>query len=1054
MPSHSARSLYTCLDTALIRLPVLPRDHIRRTRPGINADDMTDDAAAMRRRLADLVADPVVREAIAVSSRALAEQVDEALAGREIPPNRLGDLVNAVTRYLLRMATRPTPFGLMAGVAPARFGDDATAWLGTRHRKSARPDMGWLLSLVNRWECLPEVWRHLDIVANDLCVRRGDRIVLPLPPFADGTDHTAPMAAEVSVRHTPVVKAALRMAAVRIPGDRLTAALERLFPHAAPGAVPRLIGQLVAKEILLTSLRPPADTPDPLAHVLERLRHAEDLPERDVLAAIHRDLRAYAAAEPGAGLPKWNALTATMRSLAPRDQVVQVDLAMDAHVTLPQCVAEEAERAASALTRMATGPDAPEYLRRYHLDFLERYGAGRLVPIKDLLDPAVGLGTPAGYQVPPGAGPAALAREQARDNDRDRLLAALVMDAVRRRAREIVLDDATVAALSPGPPKPLPSLELYGTVVAGSMREMAAGNFRLWLTSDTGSGQAGATAGRFARLLGEETAVLAVAATDPGRLPPGALAAQLSYRGAFARTANLTQVPQWLGHRISVGEFADPADPRTIGIDDLAVGADETRLYLASISKGREIAPICFFMANSRTQAPNLARFIQEIAWSGTGPWTAWDWGALSSLPFTPRVRHGRTVLAEARWSLDAASLPDARAPEKDWRRGFDQWRDDWAVPDAVRLSSGGREIELDLSSPAHTLLLREEIIKRPDSILREVPDDGTLPSGRRTGDGVSPSGWLIGPGGAHVNEVVFALTSPTRHKRAAGFAVRRPGTGDHLPGGQWLYAKVYGAERDHDHILGERIPALLAGLEGNVTRWFFIRYRDPEPHLRLRFRCAPGVQSGELLPVLAAWLNELREARLARGLAIDTYDPELERYGGTEAMAAAEAVFCADSSVVIAQLRARNAGRLTLDRRSLAALNYLDIVRAFHPKGEGAEPLLGLYPRGEFHDRTRRERDALTRLVTAHGPEDLLSALPVGDALATAWHARAEALRRYAEELGGSEAESTPDDVLASLLHMHHNRLAGIDRAGERISLAIARGAAEAYHSRLRALR
>lgn len=80
---------------------------------------------------------------------------------------------------------------------------------------------------------------------------------------------------------------------------------------------------------------------------------------------------------------------------------------------------------------------------------------------------------------------------------------------------------------------------------------------------------------------------------------------------------------------------------------------------------------------------------------------------------------------------------------------------------------------------------------------------------------------------------------------------------------------------------------ALEAGL---IEAWFFVRYSDPEPHVRLRFRGTPDRLTRELLPYVCDWARELMGERLCLRFGFDTYDRELERYGGPAALDIAEA--------------------------------------------------------------------------------------------------------------------------------------------------------------------
>ena len=77
-------------------------------------------------------------------------------------------------------------------------------------------------------------------------------------------------------------------------------------------------------------------------------------------------------------------------------------------------------------------------------------------------------------------------------------------------------------------------------------------------------------------------------------------------------------------------------------------------------------------------------------------------------------------------------------------------------------------------------------------------------------------------------------------------------------PGSEWLYAKVYCGSSTADVLLREAIsPLVRQAMEaGEAKRWFFIRYGDPEWHLRLRFQGDPALLAGKVLPRLYAALE------------------------------------------------------------------------------------------------------------------------------------------------------------------------------------------------------
>ncbi|MEU3708624.1 lantibiotic dehydratase [Streptomyces catenulae] len=1043
----------------MVRAPVRPVREAAEVRPDTGPGP--DETARLTETLRTLADDPSVREAVDVSSPSLAEVVHRVLdRSGGVPLPQLRRSVRALASYRLRMSGRATPFGLMAGVAPVHFtdADGAEARWGDAHTRAVRPDREWLTALAAAWERRPEILRRLRVVTNALCTVRGGRLVLPYVPestreeSAEGAEGGTVQ--EVSVRYTAVVRAVREIAHRPVRGAELAQGLLERFPGATDQAVNGVLSELVAKEILLTDARPPLEAVDPLGYLLRVCADipAEDLPERAELTALQADIARYATRPLGEGRTELRNLTARMRRLNDLPRPLQVDLALDAGARLPTAVAEEAARAAALLWRLSPPQGDPAHLREYHEAFLGRYGTERLVPLVELLDPDTGLAAPAGYRRPVSP---RRATPPEPDRERGRILAELAQQALLDGDDEVVLTDdhPAVHALTDDGGRPPASLELNVHLLAGSCEALADGDFRLVVAG--GSGKAGAMLGRFGYLLGDKPHAELAGTARSGAAPDGALAAQVAFRTGRARAANVAQVPQWLDHTLPVGCFADPDDPAVLDLRRLAVGADRDRLHLVDTGTGRRVSPAVFHVLNPQWSLPNAARFVCEIADSGVRRWQPWDWGVAAALPYLPRVRYGRTVLAPARWRPTAV-LRDADLPFPEWLAALEHWRKRWRVPDRIWAGRADRGVPLDLRLPGHPALLRHELLRHEEAEVREVPADA---AGR-------PDGWLGGPDGARRTEITVPLhttrtpdTAPAPQARTRPHTPRSTASGVHLPGGDWLYTAWYAPAERHDELLAVHLPPLLDQLPPEVDRWFFLRYGDAVgSHLRLRFHAPREALHGALLPRLHALTGTLRESGLVGRVVWDTYDPELERYGGPEALTAAERVFHADSVAVVEHLRRGYARTDTTEPLLRVAAGFADLARAFHgtdgeEAGEAAaEWLTRTVAKDETHQRAFRERRrAALPLVDPYRAEPGPAA--VDEVLRTAWTRRAETVSAYGQLLRdlGDRSWSHPDQVLLSLLHMHHNRLAGVDRDAERLALAVARGAARAHSDRRR---
>lgn len=252
-----------------------------------------------------------------------------------------------------------------------------------------------------------------------------------------------------------------------------------------------------------------------------------------------------------------------------------------------------------------------------------------------------------------------------------------------------------------------------------------------------------------------------------------------------------------------------------------------------------------------------------------------------------------------------------------------------------------------------------------------------------------------------------------------------------------WISVHVPVASLDGpvvDQALSDIDGALRAVLDCNSgLKWFFVRYSENGPHLRLRF-CVDNEQ-----------LSELREEicqRLVDWSAREVpYVAEVERYGGASAILKCELVFDASSRLVVGQLSERQRPFDYSERLWLAAAGSLVIASAF------ASDIVQL--------RAICERLA-TGMVSLLSPRLHLdceeaaamlgSSLPLNDALLDAivngrLDAAHQALRSASIASARclrSERSVDPQAVCCSLIHMHFNRL-GLVRFDEAlVSIAL----------------
>ncbi|MGH4018807.1 MAG: lantibiotic dehydratase [Pseudonocardiaceae bacterium] len=984
-----------------------------------------------RRWLVQVWAQEAIAEAVEVASPVLARRVREVCAGHHHEARQVRRMVVSVARYVLRMSSRATPFGLFAGVAPAGFGSRLAVRVGEDHRAVARADAVWLAGVVTHLEACPEVLRRVPVMANNLCFVRGRRLVVPCQQHASDSGQGAP--AEVSVRHTRAVEAVMQATRSPIRVGDLVGKLVAGFPETPEPVIGGMLAELVARRILLSSLRPPMTVTDALAYVIDQLTVAgadtvpQAAPQVRELRAVRDGLsRHNGACSPGDRRGIRASVAERMGSVsAIVEQPLTVDLRLDCSVVLPEKVAREAEAAAAALARLTPYPLGFPAWEDYHARFLERYGIGALVPVAEVVNADTGLGFPAGYRDSLQEAPA---RHM---SARDVRLLALAQKTAMDGGNEVVLDDRAISELAADDfaKARMPShTELCFRVHAPTRDSLDRGEFDLVVVG--ASRAAGTTTGRFLDLLDEaDRNRMAGAYAELPTADTDALPVQVSCPPLYPRTENVARAPEVLSRVISLAEYHTPGS-NLLPLGDLAVSADTQRLCLVSLSWRRPVEPTVLHAVDFRHHTQPIARFLCEITTARTAACIPFSWGAASRLPFLPRVRYGRTVLAPACWNLPASDLPGKSASWPQWQESMATWRRRFRLPDTVYLGETDLRIRLDLREVMHLALLRSHLDRTGHTALSEAPD-------------ASAYGWFDG----RAHEIVVPLVSTARtvwpppprqaaHVRMVG---RDHG---HLPGNSdWLFMKLYGHPDRHTAILTTHLPGLLSTWD-SPPEWWFLRYRDPEHHLRLRVRLPSADAFGETAQRVGTWAAGLRRLGLLGNVQLDTYYPETGRFGSGAAMTAAEYVFAADSAAAITQLT--HIGRSGAPHQhAITAASLVDLTTSLTGGvGDGMRWLIDHVDKTPTPAPAREVHNQAIRLANPRDRRAAIRSLPGGEHIATAWARRRTALAAYRGTLTNS-GEIDPDSVLTALLHLHSIRMAGIAPEVERACHRLARAAA-----------
>ena len=960
----------------------------------------------------EMVKQPLLAVALMVGSEDLAAQLSRS----HTDDRRRDRAGSAVQRYVIRMSTRPTPFGMFAGVGVVELGESTRVQLGDGGpRTRMRPDMRWLLTAVANMEAQPQLRHQLSATAHSAIEIVADRVVLSEQAHSAHPDRLG----AVSIRATPVVLAALEMAQQPTPWDSLAERLAHTS-QAPLVRVHRLLDQLWEQGFLVTQLQPPLTHPQPARYVVDTLAAVPAAAtSRSSLLAVLDTMAGWDA------LPVADRQNATNQVIEQAAQVLpggpqpvaQIDTALTlCEPTVNAAIGQAAAEAAELLVRLAD-PTIAAPLTSYRRAFTARYGGDREVGLLELLDPLRGLGPP-----PPELATTTPTHSR---QQRDGVLRGLATEALRDRRTTVILTQADLDALTtmvPAQSAPM-SVDLTVFVLAHSAAHIDAGDFQLLLGPNLGAQAAGRTLGRFASLLGEPAsqALHKIADTEQSH-DREANHAELVYLPADSRAANVAVRPSMWESEIALGTNASVPPDRTVTLQDLVVGVEDDHLYVRSLSDGRIVHAHTGHMLNG-SRATAAVRLLEDIGRSGRQQLRPFSWGPAAGMPFLPRIQVGRVILAPAQWRIDSRMIRrDLRPDDVGFGDRLLSWRQSWMVPALIYLARGDQRLLLDLDRSDHQHQLATAL--RQPTTQPILLHEG-LPGPEHS--------WLTGPTGErHLCELVIPLIQPPptapqtplehTHPRQR---TARPGVRHAGPGSNWLYVKIYGPADRQDALLagplGDLAQAMILG--GLADDWFFIRYADPDSHLRLRFHGSPKTLLHEVLPELTLLAGEVAAAGDSSTLVIDGYEREFERYGGPASMAVVERIFSVDSATALTLIGLR----IGEESPDLVTARVLSVDALLDGLGLDPDRRRSWYNTWTPNTRLsgteyRTKKDQLRRLLRPGTGEQ-----PYDPQLQGIFNTQARQLGhlgRQLEEMAATGAMTRDiDAVLASLVHMHLNR-------------------------------
>jgi lantibiotic biosynthesis protein len=925
----------------VIRTPLLPFDEFLRWSEGLETltspnnparleETLAADRSRLRSRLHTAMTRPEVREALFVASPDLEGSFD--LWVRDPESERGRGIEQALARYFLRMTGRATPFGLCAGCSVGTLGNATRLALEDRAnwQRHTRLDMDYLHRLTEMLANDPKLRNVFVYRPNSSLYHAAGRLRYA-ESRREGKDRSYHL---VAVDETDYLKATLDRAKDGASFADLAAPL--VDEDITVTEAEEYIGTLIQNQILVPDIALSVTGREPIHTLIEQFsQHEATAPVAKMLARLRDELAAIDAAGLGNSPECYRAAAGLLADSPAKVELarfVQVEMIKPASkLTLDGSVLAEIVRGVELLHRLAPPRlSATDELTLFREAFTARYEQ-RLVPLVEVLDGEIGVGFPSradGSDASPllnGLDFPSAPEQTVPWQKRENVLLRKLSQVLQGGTQEMTLERQDLDEMFTPEPLPLPdAFAMLATIAAGSEDAVAAGDFRVLLTIS--SGPSGAVLlGRFCHADPTLHQEVERHLRAEEALRPEAVFAEIVHLPE-GRIGNILARPVLRDYEIPYLGRSGVVTERQIPISDLFLTVRGERVMLFSARLGREIIPRLTSAHNFTWRSVAVYRFLCALQGQDTS-WLGWDWGVLQRAPFLPRVTSGRVVLSRARWRASKEELRGLGKQHGAARFGALQtWRAERRLPRLVGLADADNELPLDLENALCVETFVERVKGRDEATLVEVfPMPDLL--------------CASGPEGRYVHELVVPFVRKAENegkhkgqKNISPFTIHdsRLSMPRTFPlGSEWLYAKLYTGTATADQILREVIDPLVMEVlsSGAADRWFFIRYGDPDWHVRLRFHGIPEQLHQKTLPAFeAAMAPLLHDGRIWR-VQLDTYEREVERYGGPEGIVLAEQIFHADSEATLEIIENLDGSDAGLDERWRLVLRGIDML-------------------------------------------------------------------------------------------------------------------------------
>lgn len=715
---------YTNFENYVLRTPLLPVNTFM---------ELTADTSVPDEKLKVQFEDPIIKEAVFLASPVLYREIIKWSEGKIKDPKEARKIKLSFLKYLTRMASRSTPFGLFAGCGLGTFTEENAIQNTdpTRNKRHTRLDMNFVGALNQSFTSDVTIREQIHYYPNTSLYFIGDNIRYVECLYKNGSrvHHL------VEIEASDYIRDCLQLAQAGVTRATLVRHLATEDITRAEAA--EFIDELIDNQILVSEMELSVSGEEFIGQTLKIIRKLKGVEPKVKLLEETAVKITELDNEMGNDPERYNALIQTLRKFEiPFDEkfIFQTDMVLNTDKNvLTHEITDSLQKGITLLNKITPKTDNPQ-LQQFVEKFRQRYD-DREVPLSLVLDNELGIGYPVNtykggtnsllqHISLPGTGKKK--QREVRWTAIDSILYRKLQEAVANKSTVIQIKDEDLKGLEAGWDDLSDTFSVVAEVVKNDSET------QLVIRTVGGSGAANLM-GRFC--LGDtrmhQHALNIIRAEE--QLNPEKLVSEIIHLPEN-RVGNVLMRPDFRQFEIPYLAASGKPTENQIPITDIMVSVKAGKIVLRSRKHNKEILPRLTNAHNYSYNALPVYHFLCDLQTQGKRGGLYFGWGVhREECDFLPRVVYNNIILSKAKWKIKTKELEKLK--EIDTISGLAdiiEWRRKRNMPQYVVLVEGDNKLLLNLDNITSFQMLLSAVTKKNVFELEEfLYTEKTIVSGK-----------------------------------------------------------------------------------------------------------------------------------------------------------------------------------------------------------------------------------------------------------------------------------------------------------------------------------